>query len=67
MANYFHVALTGSARSWFMNLPGESIYSWVDLCRQFVSNFEGTYMRPGNESDLYAVYQQPDEMLRSFI
>ena len=32
MANYFHVALRGSACSWLMNLPPGSIGSWDDLC-----------------------------------
>ena len=32
MANYFPTALTGSARSWLMNLPAASICSWEDLC-----------------------------------
>ena len=55
MANYFHVALTGSARSWLMNLPHESIYSWGELCRQFMANFESSYSRPGVEVDLHAM------------
>src|SRR5438128_12484624 len=42
MANYFPTALTGSARSWLMNLPHDSIRSCEDLCNQFVANFQGT-------------------------
>ena len=32
MANYFLTALTGSARSWLLNLPLGSVRSWGDLC-----------------------------------
>jgi hypothetical protein len=52
MANYFPVALTSTARSWFMNLPKGSLTSWAELCRQFMINFESAYARPGNEVDL---------------
>ena len=67
MANYFHVALRGSARSWLMNLPPGSISSWDDLCHQFVANFQGTFTRLGLECDLHAVKQQEGETLRRFI
>jgi hypothetical protein len=33
MATYFHVALSGPARTWLMNLTPGSIYSWEKLCR----------------------------------
>jgi hypothetical protein len=32
MANYFPVALTGTARSSLMNLPKGSLTSWAELC-----------------------------------
>jgi hypothetical protein len=67
MANYFPVALTGTARSWLMNLPKETLDSWPEWCRQFTTNFENAYARPGNETDLHAVQQRPGESLRSFI
>jgi hypothetical protein len=67
MANYFPVALTGTARSWLMNLPEGTLDSWPELCRQFTANFESAYARPGNETDLHAVQQHPGESLRSFI
>jgi hypothetical protein len=67
MANYFVVALTGVARSWLMNLPEGSFTSWQELCHQFMTNFESTYSRPGNETDLHAMQQRPGESLRSFI
>jgi hypothetical protein len=67
MANYFPVALTGTARSWLMNLPEGTLHSWSDLCRQFTANFESTYARSGNETDLHAIQQRPGESLRSFV
>jgi hypothetical protein len=32
MVRYFHVALTGPARTWLMNLTPGSIQSWAELC-----------------------------------
>jgi hypothetical protein len=39
MANYFPVALTGTARSWLMNLSEGTLASWQELCHQFTANF----------------------------
>jgi hypothetical protein len=55
MVNYFRVALTGTAKSWLMNLPERTIDSWSELCCQFTVNFESAYARPGNETDLHAI------------
>jgi hypothetical protein len=35
MATYFHVALSGPARTWLMYLTPGSIYSWEELCARF--------------------------------
>jgi hypothetical protein len=43
------------------------VFSWEDLCHQFVANFQGTFERPGTESDLHAVVQRKGESLRQFI
>jgi hypothetical protein len=67
MANYFPVALTGTARSWLMNLPEGTLDPWSDLCRQFTANFKSVYARPGNETDLHAVQHRSGESLRSFV
>jgi hypothetical protein len=67
MANYFPVALTGTARSWLMNLPEGTLHSWSELCRQFTANFESAYAWPGNKTDLHAIQQRPGESLRSLI
>jgi hypothetical protein len=58
MANYFPVALTGTARSCLMNLPEGTLHSLSELCYQFMVNFESAYARLGNETDLHAIQQR---------
>jgi hypothetical protein len=67
MATYFHVALSGPARTWHMNQAPGSIYSWEELCAQFMANFASAYQRHGVEAHLHAVRQEPEETLRAFI
>jgi hypothetical protein len=67
MATYFHVALSGPARTWLMNQALGSIYSWEELCARFVANFASAYQRHGVEAHLHAVRQEPGETLRVFI
>jgi hypothetical protein len=67
MATYFHVALSGPAQTWLMNLAPGSIYSWEELCAQFVANFASAYQQHGVEAHLHAVRQEPGETLRKFI
>jgi hypothetical protein len=67
MACYFHVALTGPARTWLMNLTSGSIYSWEELCVRFTTNFASAYQQHGVEAHLHAVRQEPGETLWAFI
>jgi hypothetical protein len=67
MANYFPVALIGTARSWLMNLPEGTLTSWQELCHQFTTNFESAYAWPSNETDLRGMRQRPGESPLSFI
>jgi hypothetical protein len=67
MATYFHVALSGPARTWLMNLAPGSIYTWEELCARFVANFASAYQQHGVEAHLHAVRQEPGETLRTFI
>jgi hypothetical protein len=67
MATYFHVALSGPARTWLMNLTPGSIYSWEELCARFVANFASAYQQHGVEAHLHAVRQEPGETLQTFI
>jgi hypothetical protein len=67
MATYFHVALSGPARTWLMNLAPGSIYSWEELCVRFVANYASAYQQHGVEAHLHAVRQELGETLRTFI
>jgi hypothetical protein len=67
MATYFHVALSGLARTWLMNQAPESIHSWEELCAWFMANFASAYQQHGVEAHLHAVRQEPRETLRAFI
>jgi hypothetical protein len=67
MATYFHVALSGTARTWLMNLTLGSIYSWEELYARFTANFASAYQQHGVEAHLHAVRQEPGETLRAFI
>jgi hypothetical protein len=67
MATYFHVALSGPARTWLMNLTPGSVYSWEELCARFVANFASAYQQHGVEAHLHAVRQEPGETLQKFI
>jgi hypothetical protein len=67
MATYFHVALSGPSRTWLMNLPPGSVYSWEELCARFVANFASAYQQHGVEAHLHAVRQEPGETLWKFI
>jgi hypothetical protein len=67
MATYFHVALSGPAWTWLMNLTPESIYSWEELCARFTANFASAYQQHGVEAHLHTVRQEPGETLWAFI
>jgi hypothetical protein len=67
MVAYFHVALSGSARTWLMNQASGSIHSSEELCARFMANFASAYQQHGVEAHLHAVRQEPGEPLRAFI
>ena len=67
MAKYFHVALRGTARLWLMNLPPGSVGSWGKLCEKFVTNFNGSFTRPGTHGDVLTIRQRKGETLRQYI
>jgi hypothetical protein len=53
MATYFHVALSGPARTWLMNQAPGSIYSWEELYAWFMANFASAYQQHGVEAHLH--------------
>jgi hypothetical protein len=67
MASYFHVALTGPARTLLMNLTPGSVYAWEELCARFTTNFASAYQQHGVEARLHVVRQEPRETLQAFI
>jgi hypothetical protein len=67
MASYFHVALTGPARTWLMNLTPGSVYCWEVFCAWFTTNFASAYQQHGVEAHLHAVRHKPGETLWAFI
>ena len=67
MANYLPVVLAPMVQDWLTGLPENSIDSWGDLCAIFINNFQGTFIKPGVEWDLYCVHQKKGESLREFI
>jgi hypothetical protein len=44
--------LSDIAHAWLEHLPPGQISNWDDLVQAFASNFQGTYVRPGNSWDL---------------
>jgi hypothetical protein len=62
MATYFHVALSGPARTWLMNLAPGSVYSWEELCAWFTANFASAYQQHGVEAHLHAVRLCPGKL-----
>jgi hypothetical protein len=59
--------LSDAARAWLEHLPPAQISNWDDLVKAFASNFQGTYVRPGNSWDLRSCRQQPGESLWDYI
>jgi hypothetical protein len=59
--------LTSAVWSWLGKLGGETIGSWDELARQFTSNFNLTYKRPGSTEEVKACTQKHNESLWSYI
>ena len=66
-AKVIHLALDGIARSWYFNLPANSIYSWEQLRDVFVLNFRGTYEEPKTQQHLLGIRQRPGESIREYM
>jgi hypothetical protein len=54
-SNYLPTTLTDAARSWIINLPKGSIYTWDQLCAMFIRNFQGTYECPSTIETLKTI------------
>jgi len=67
MENYLPVILAPTVQDWLTGLPVNSINSRGDLGAKFIDNFQGTFMKPGVEWDLYQIHQKKGESLQEFI
>nr|ABG65975.1 retrotransposon protein, putative, Ty3-gypsy subclass [Oryza sativa Japonica Group] len=66
-AKVIHLALDGIARSWYFNLPANSIYSWEQLHDVFVLNFRGTNEEPKTQQHLLGIRQRQGESIREYM
>jgi hypothetical protein len=67
MVTNIHVALSGPAWTWLMNLAPGSIYSCEELYARFTANFASAYQKHDVEAHLHAVRQEPKETLWTFV
>ena len=58
---------TPTAMNWFTSLAPDSIGSWEELKKVFTDNYMATYTPSGTKHDLNSIYQNPYELLRSYI
>lgn len=63
---YLPLKLKGSVRHWLHTLPPNSIGTWDSLEAEFLSNLQGTYVKPPDADDLALVKQKPGESVRQF-
>ncbi|XP_066163720.1 uncharacterized protein [Oryza sativa Japonica Group] len=66
-AKVIHLALDGIGRSWYFNLPANSIYSWEQLRDVFFLNFRGTYEEPKTQQHLLGIRQRQGESIREYM
>jgi hypothetical protein len=67
MANYLPMVLSGKTRSWLIDLPEGSIYTWDQLCAMFIGNFQGTYEHPSTAETLKTIRHKHDESLWDYV
>jgi hypothetical protein len=66
MVASFPLVMGDAPSLWLNNLLAGSITSWADLSKAFTSNFQATYNRPGNTSNLGRVTMKLGERLRDY-
>ncbi|KAM1673742.1 hypothetical protein ACFXTN_038484 [Malus domestica] len=62
----FHSTLSGGALNWYCRLPPETLDSFKELRKLFVSQHIFQNDRLHSADDLYIVHQKPDESLREY-
>nr|CAB3492390.1 unnamed protein product [Digitaria exilis] len=63
---YFPVAMEQGSLTWLESLRPDSIDSWHALKKAFVSNYQGSFERPGSKYEFRACKQKPEESLRDY-
>nr|CAB3446762.1 unnamed protein product [Digitaria exilis] len=63
---YITVAMEQGPLTWLESLRPDSIDSWHALKKAFISNYQGSFERPGSKYKLRACKQKPDESLRDY-
>jgi hypothetical protein len=66
-ANYLPTTLSSVARSWLINLPEGSIYTFDQLYAMFIGNFYCTYEHPSTAETLKTIKQKHDESLQDYV
>ena len=61
------LALEPAPLTWLESLARESIYSWEDLKKAFVDNFQGSLYRVATRHTLYMIKQEQGESIRSYV
>jgi hypothetical protein len=59
--------LYDATRSWLINLPEGSIYTWDQLYAMFIKNLHGTYECPSTAKTLKTIKQKHVESLRDYV
>ncbi|XP_043725605.1 uncharacterized protein LOC122672171 [Telopea speciosissima] len=57
----------GATTSWFSWLPPNSITSFAQLCRAFVTRFQSSMKHKKMTVNLFSVKQRSDELIRSYV
>ncbi|XP_058075663.1 uncharacterized protein LOC131224131 [Magnolia sinica] len=67
MCRGFSITLTGSAQSWYRQLKPNSISSFVELSRLFLTQFISGKRSRKRNTHLFAIKQEPKESLKDYI
>ncbi|CAM8981999.1 unnamed protein product [Rhodiola kirilowii] len=63
----FYFSLTDSATDWFLSLPADSIYTWEEMQRQFLSKYYPAGRAMKVRRQLQELKQGPNETLSEYV
>ncbi|XP_058075684.1 uncharacterized protein LOC131224158 [Magnolia sinica] len=67
MCRWFSITLTGSAQSWYRQLRPNSINSFVELSRLYLTQFISGKRSQKPNTHMFAIKQEPKESLKDYI